>query len=280
MTPSRTRLRLLRLLWRLKCWRTPGLVELFTLSDGSHFAYPLDSVIGFMLYAGVFEAGEVRFVVERLRPGGVFLDVGANAGLYSVLAAKRVGPGGRVIAFEPAQANVELLKRNIEMNALSNVTIISKAVGDKVGQCQFAVSRDGAMNSLAQTGHPGQKIENWQTIEMTTLDAALQELKLPRIDFIKIDVEGAEKLVFEGARETLTAFPNAVILFEAANIAATSFNYTAKSLLAELQRQGFALSCFDGAEKKALANLEDPRIGREVYNFVASKTPQRECVDP
>lgn len=275
MMPSRTRLRLLRLLWRLKCWRAPGSIESFTLADGSSFLYPLDSVIGFMLYARAFETGEVRFVIESLQPGAIFLDIGANAGLYTVLAAKRVGAQGRVIAFEPAQRNLELLKRNIELNALTNVTIVPRAVGNKMGPCQFGVSRDGAMNSLARTGHPGQQIENWQTVEMTTLDAAIRDLKLPRIDFIKIDVEGAEKLVFEGARETLAVNPNVTILFEAADIAATAFDYTARSLLADLTSQGFSLSCFDGSEKKELKNLGDPRMGREIYNFVARKNPTK-----
>src|SRR6185312_8497302 len=122
---------------------------------------------------GTFETAELRFIQERLRPGDVFVDIGANGGIYTVIAAKKVGASGRVLAFEPGPRNLELLKRNLALNGLTNVTIVPKAVSNTAGAAALAISRDGAMNSLAKTSHAGQRIEKWETVETTTLDAAL-----------------------------------------------------------------------------------------------------------
>jgi len=122
---------------------------------------------------------------------------------------------------------------------------------------------------MANNKHPDQQIESWQTVEVTTLDAAARELGIKRVDFVKIDVEGAEKLVFEGARETLAAHPSAVILFESAEFAASAFAYTTRGMLSELQTSGFSLYYFDGPERIQFQTPGDPRIGREIYNFVA-----------
>ena len=257
-------------LWRLRCM-FGGRLASFKLSDGSKFAYPADSIIGFALFNGTFESAELRFIRENLKPGGVFLDIGANAGIYSIIAAKSVGPGGRVVAFEPDSRNLELLRRNIELNQLSNVTVVSKAVSNTVGSSPLAISRDGAMSSLAQTNHATQIVEKWETVETTTLDAAIRALDVAHVDLIKIDVEGAEMLVFEGARETLEENRAALILFESADVAARSFQYGAKDVLLELQRMGFAIRCFDGRSLKPLDSFDDPRIGRDIYNFVASR---------
>ena len=266
------RMALLNKLWRVRCILKPGLAN-FTLPDGSNFVYPADSIIGFSLFNGSFESTELHFIQERLRPGNIFLDIGANGGVYTVLAAKRVGQEGHVYAFEPDPRNLALLRQNVELNRLSNVTIVTKAVSNTVGTAQFAISHDGAMNSLAKNEHAGQQIEKWETVPTTTLDAALRELNVTRVDVIKIDVEGAERLVLDGARETLSAHREVTILFESANIASRSFNYSARQILTDLKDLGFALSYFDGGNLTAAGNFDDPRLGRDVYNFVAARTP-------
>jgi FkbM family methyltransferase len=269
---SSLRVALLNKLWRARCILKPGLAS-FVLVDGSRFKYPADSIIGFSLFTKTFETSELKFIQEKLRPGAIFIDVGANGGIYTLIAAKRVGPEGRVIAFEPDPRNVALLRENIALNKLTNVTVVAKAVSSAEGTGSLAISRDGAMNSLAKTTHGGQQIEKWETVETTTLDQALREAGVSRVDVIKIDVEGAERMVLEGARETLANNRDAVILFEATDLAATSFNYTACDLLKMLLAQGFTISSFDGATLAQMQNVDDPRIGRELYNFVATRAP-------
>ncbi|NJL10297.1 MAG: FkbM family methyltransferase [Calothrix sp. SM1_7_51] len=152
--------------WHFLCLIKPNAVKEFKLMDGSRFNYPLKSVLGLGLFINSFEASEIEFVRQSLQPGDVFFDIGANGGFYTVIAAKQVGSTGHVYAFEPGSRELSLLRRNIEINNLSNVTIIERAVSDKKSTTKFAISHDGAMNSLSQTNHPEQKIEAWQTVEI------------------------------------------------------------------------------------------------------------------
>ncbi|MEM6996443.1 MAG: FkbM family methyltransferase, partial [Myxococcota bacterium] len=76
---------------------------------------------------GTWEALQTKALLERLEPGDTFVDVGANLGYYTVLAAKKVGPSGRVFAFEPDPESFALLKRNVDRNGLTNITAENKA---------------------------------------------------------------------------------------------------------------------------------------------------------
>jgi FkbM family methyltransferase len=122
-------------------------------------------------------------IAERLRPGGCFIDVGADVGFFSLLAARLAGPGGRVIAIEPVPAHADLIKANATLNRFDNVTIVTAAAG--------AVNRTGAMI----TAHP--------PVPMLTLDGLVSHLGLPPPSMIRIDVEGAEIEVLAGMSDTL-----------------------------------------------------------------------------
>lgn len=267
------RYHLRKLAHRARCWLQPGCVPEFTLP---HFdvriAYPLDSAIGRVLSCKSFEPAELAFVRRSLKPGDVFLDLGANGGIYTVVAGKLVGDAGRVYAFEPGRAEQALLRQNICRNDLRNVTVIGSAVSDRVGTARFAISLDGAMNSLRQTRHPMQRVVEWREVETTTLDDFLERARPRRVDIIKMDVEGAEKLVLAGARRFLAAATDLKILFEASDLHAASFGHTVKDFLAQLAGAEFRLHRLarDGG-LIPLTNLDDPRYGGEIYNFVATR---------
>ncbi|MEW5926323.1 MAG: FkbM family methyltransferase [Gemmatimonadota bacterium] len=261
--------RFLSLVWRLRCRLDPEQTASFRLEDGSRFDYPLKSIVGWCLFTGRFEVPELKFLRERVRPGSTFLDVGANGGLYTVLASGLVGERGRVFSFEPGAEQLRLLERNVELNGLRNVTIVRSAVGDRRGEVQLGVSRDGAMSSLARTDHPAQDIVGWQPVEMITLDEFAREAGLDRVDFLKVDVEGAEKLVFGGARGLLAENPSLVVMFEAADVNAGAFGYSARELLTGLEASGFRVCRLDDEGQPLPVDASDPRIGTEVYNFVA-----------
>src|SRR5688572_13721373 len=216
--------------WRVRTALSPEQIASFRLQDGSRFDYPLKSVIGWSLATRRFETAEVDFALRHLKPGDVFVDVAANGGLFALVAARRVGHTGRVFAFEPAARELELLAHNVRVNDAGNVTIIRKAVGDRSGTARLGISADGAMSSLAKTDHPGQHIVDWQTVEMVTLDEFCLDQGVERVDFLKVDVEGAERLVFAGARRTLQQNPHAIILFEGADVNAAGFGYTVREL--------------------------------------------------
>jgi len=264
--------RLRRYVWRVFRAIQPHRIHSFTLPGGGRFEYPLSSAIGADLFAGWFEPAEVAFVRKHLAPGDTVLDVGANAGLYTVIAARAVGPSGHVFAFEPDERALALLRRNIARNALTNVTVIEAAVSDETGQRQFAAASDIAMSSLADVRRDDQQIQAWRTVDTIRLDDAVQKHRAQGATFLKIDVEGAEKLVFEGAPNLLTnAAERFTILFEGFGRNTEAFGYTVPDLLRILRAHGFSLYGFDSSLQ--LQPVEDlgPAIGTTIYNFAAFK---------
>lgn len=264
-------------LWRLACLGQHDRIATFTLPDGSRFDYPFHSAIGGLMFIKGFEKAELEFVRSALQPGDVFLDIGANGGIYTLVAARRVGPCGHVFAFEPGQRELALLRRNVQLNQLDNVTIIDEALSDRTGTARFAVSLDGAMNSLAQNKHPWQKIQSWENVSTITLDEAMLKYRIPKVDFIKLDVEGAERLILAGAKKLMSSTEPLTMLFEAADSAAAGFGYTAPELLREVMGTGMALHYF--AENGEFCRVEGmnallPEFGSSIYNFVAVRPPR------
>ncbi|MCA9882643.1 MAG: FkbM family methyltransferase [Anaerolineae bacterium] len=144
-------------------------------------------------WLGSYELDKQMAMVAHIRPDQVVYDIGANVGFYTLLAAKQVGSGGYVIAFEPFERNIQFLKRHIALNRLNNVTIETKAVGAENGQAFFQEGNSPSMGHLAAVGIP---------VELITVDTVAAAGHAP--DVLKIDVEGAELDVLKGASHTLT----------------------------------------------------------------------------
>jgi len=260
-----------RYVWKIRCVFPSKSLTTFFLNDGSRFDYPLKTAIGCSLFRGEFESHEIAFLQETLKPGSIFLDIGANGGFYTVIAAKQVGVTGHVYAFEPGHSELEILRHNIAINHLTNVTIVECAIGNKTGKAQLAISSDGAMNSLAKTNHPQQCIEYWQSVEIIKLDDFIQKSGIKKVDFIKIDVEGAEKFVFEGFKNILLSDNEIKIMFEASDLNASAFGYSVKEFLENILSSGMKLYYFDKTSTLVEIRDYDPKFGKKIYNFVASK---------
>lgn len=148
-----------------------------------------------------YESIESAFVASHLRPEAVFVDVGANLGWFSLLASTLVGPRGRIHAFEPRADTVEYLEKTIDLNRLGDqITIYRYGLSDAEGQANLVWPKgtDNPGHSFLSIQPSGTEMES-QLVELRPLDA----LALERVDFMKVDVEGAELRVFRGARETL-----------------------------------------------------------------------------
>jgi FkbM family methyltransferase len=260
-------------LWHIQCLVSKNPIFSFLLADGSRFDYPIKSAIGRSLFSGIFEIEEIEFVRQILKPGDIFFDVGANGGLYTIIAAKHVGDNGHVYTFEPGERELKLLHHNIAINNLTNVTIIESAVSNIKGKANFAISVDGAMNSLSKTNHPGQKIQEWQTVEVTTIDDIVQEFNVKRIDLMKIDVEGAEKQVLAGAKKFLDSQKEIILLFEASDLNALNFGYSVNDFLLDIISSGFFV--YQLNEFGNLINVSENELGiiRKNCNYIASKIP-------
>ncbi|HEX6042077.1 FkbM family methyltransferase [Longimicrobium sp.] len=143
---------------------------------------------------GTYEREQTALFEQLIRPGHTVLDVGANIGYYTLLAAVLVGPKGAVHAFEPEPRNAGFLRRHVEMNRLRKVTVQQAAVSDRAGTARFDFGSGSGTGRLADSG----------AIEVRTLrldDYCAEHGLAPSA--IKIDVEGAEMSVLQGARQTL-----------------------------------------------------------------------------
>ncbi len=162
-----------------------------------------------------FEKGERRFVWRFLRPGMTVLDIGAHVGLYSLIAAKRVGPDGVVIAFEPSPREYRRLRLHLWLNRIRNVRTEPIAVSDEDGETTFWIVEGWSTggNSLRNPVHFGEPTKPIQ-VPTTRLDTYLNQRNLKKVDFIKMDVEGSELQILRGAHELLTRIPRPVMMLE------------------------------------------------------------------
>ncbi|MGH2523374.1 MAG: FkbM family methyltransferase [Anaerolineales bacterium] len=266
----RARWRAANAAWRLRCRVQRQPLYRFRLPNGLRFDYPLRSEIGrAMFLINRFEVDELRFVARFLRPGMTFLDVGANGGLFSLVAARAVGASGLVHAFEPAKMEFELLQHNLALNGLKNVMANQVALSDQIGEAQFAICRGGAYNSLGRNNLTDQKIVEWQAVRTTTLDAYIAAQKLGSIHLLKIDTEGAELMVLRGSAQLLRAPDAPVVLCEFSDLTTAGLGYSTADLWAFFTDLGFQLFQYL-RHKLTLANRKD---WHEYDNLIAVRDP-------
>jgi FkbM family methyltransferase len=152
-----------------------------------------------LYFNGMPDYREMRFMQRYLRAGDSFLDVGANVGVYTLLAAALVGPTGRVDAFEPGEKAMRYLTTNVELNQLGQVAIHAKALSDSPGIQGFRQTADDCTATLA-VGNLQNANEEIRQIPCTTLD---DYAPYTNWAMAKLDVEGAEPLILRGARAHL-----------------------------------------------------------------------------
>ncbi len=149
---------------------------------------------------GSYERDMRRLIEASVTPGSVVFDIGAHVGLYTLLASRLVGPGGTVVAFEPLPRNLRYLREHLRINRIGNVRVIDAAVSDRAGTSLFDQGHDSFSGHMSPDGS--------LRVRTVGIDALIARGDVPIPDYIKIDVEGAERLVIDGARSTLaTARP-------------------------------------------------------------------------
>jgi FkbM family methyltransferase len=144
--------------------------------------------------------------IEALPKGGSFLDVGANEGLYSLIAAKTVTNSGRVYAVEPQERLWPVMLKNAALNQFFNITIIPYAIGNSEGLetiILMPTTNTGA-SGLVKGASILEKVRRKQSVRIVKLDRVVRELGLETVDFLKIDVEGFEHSVLMSGRESLS----------------------------------------------------------------------------
>lgn len=227
-----------------------------------------------IFWLGYYNLQVVPFLKRTLQPGMTFIDIGANIGEISLVAAKCVERAGNIIAFEPIDAIADELQANATRNGLQQISIVRMGLSDSAldrvpiyascGQGKSGDEHDG-LGSLfgAATG-----AAPLQYTPITTLDAWLEEHPMRRIDMIKIDIEGAELPCLKGAERTLRKFQPSLIV-EVQDATAITAGYRANDLLDYLSTLGYGFSRF---ERNGLAPFAEPEDLRANQNIL--------CVPP
>lgn len=139
-------------------------------------------------------------IYDRYKPGKgqVVFDLGAHIGIYAIKASKEVGQDGIIVAIEPHPTNFEFLRKNLELNECRNVLPINTAVASSCGKAALFLGASGVSHSTAL-----RRSDDSILVNSITIDQLMKQLKLTRIELIKINVEGATQEVLRGAEETL-----------------------------------------------------------------------------
>lgn len=186
---------------------------------------------------GSFEPNEFNFLDRLLKPGMVFVDVGANDGYYTLFASRRVGPEGRVVSVEPSSRERGHLERNIARNGVGNVEIVPAALGAAPGHADLHLAHGvhTGHNTLGRFAHDDVVPARVERVPLETLDAVVDRLALRRVDVVKIDVEGGEANVIAGAR-TMLAKMRPVLMMEVSDGALRAQGSSEAALIAMLRR--------------------------------------------
>jgi FkbM family methyltransferase len=187
-----------------------------------------------------YEPETTKLFHRLLRPGMTVVDLGAHGGYFSLIGARCVGATGKVYAFEPYHPSFEELLRNIGLNRYENIFALRKAVADRTGASKLILSPKGSdRHSLYSRGETDESI--MAEVETTSLDDFLRELNWPRIDLIKMDIEGAEPAALAGMRQALERCKISFIITEFSPPLLMAAGFDPQSFLQELSNTGFSL---------------------------------------
>ena len=191
----------------------------------------------------------MAFFGSCLTPGMTVVDIGANLGYFTVIAAGSVGKSGKVFSYEPNPHNFALLQKNIAANGFTNVRALSIALSDERGTRELFFGDNQTTHSFGDKRNTGRS----ESVVTDTLDNSLKTLGHSRVDVLKMDIEGAEPLALEGMRETIERNPALVILFEFHPKAIQRLTRSPLEFLARFKELGFSLSAIDENRRTRVA---------------------------
>lgn len=192
----------------------------------------------YIMMRGIFGEYETNIIKKIVKPGMTAVDIGANFGYFSLLLSGLVGESGKVFAFEPDSSAFKLLSRNIKENGIKNVFLVNKALSNKVGSAKLYLDKDN-QGEMSLSLNNVDKPRGYISVETITLDSYFVYLN-ERVDFIKMDVQGAEGMVIDGAKEILSKH-KPKILFEFWPWGLNSLGFNPEKLLTDLINNGYKI---------------------------------------
>lgn len=204
------------------------------------------------LALGSYEPETIRIFKESLEEGATVVDIGTNIGYYTIIAGKKVGPKGKVFGYEPNMDSFNLLQRNILINNFENITSINLALSNILGERTLYFGDNKCTHSFADNRKTGKN----EVVSTDTLDNSLKKYGSPKIDVIKMDIEGAEILALEGMAETIERSPRLTIFTELYPKAIRRLGRSPVEFLEKMRDFGFSISVID-EDRKDLVVLND-----------------------
>ena len=234
--------------WQALCQVVPGRKLSVKLASGQSFKVRVGDQVSRMIFEnGAYEPQLTSLLLPFIKPGMTVFDIGANIGYYTVLLARRVGHQGAVHAFEINDKVLDVLEENVRMAHLTNVTVVKKAITKTTGEAEFFLPREGdeAEGSLRKSD----RYDALSVVKVKTvsIDDYVHEHGIQRVDFIKIDVEGAEYEAFQGATKLLSSKDKPVIMFEALDSACVNFGVTWYQVVKQVSEFGYRIHQGDTA---------------------------------
>jgi len=213
---------------------------------------------------------ELAHLDRLVSPGMVVVDAGANCGIYTVAAARLVGPTGRVLSFEPGSQAFSLLKKNIEINHFQNVRAYRAALSDKNGKARLYHYEQG--QTSFSLGQPKNTRAEFEEVTIRKLDSVLEEEVAGQVGLIKLDVEGAEELVLRGLEKLLVrSHPKIILEMNAFATERLDLHRTGSwELLKSYDYEFLSLS-----DSGTLRLLNDPPTADHITNVIAIHRERR-----
>lgn len=195
-----------RLISKLEAWTPIGrMFRTGKITSGKAAGFelvaPRRSDPGF--FEGSYERPMQEAIDDMLSPGDVFYDIGANLGFFSLVAARKVGPTGRVYAFEPVPRNADAIRRTVARNKLDSLSVLPVAAGARSCRSDLWLTEHVGGASLASASAPPDRLRKIE-VEVIALDDWIEQARLKAPDLIKIDVEGAELDALAGLERILS----------------------------------------------------------------------------
>jgi FkbM family methyltransferase len=215
---------------------------------------------------------DLRFLWRNLRSGMVFLDIGAHHGIYSIVAAKRLGTDGTIVAFEPSLREFRRLRLHLRLNRMHWVRAEPVAIGAAASTRRFfqVIEGDSTRGGLQPPVTRDEVVET--CVETVRLDDYVSRFPLKRVDIVKLDVEGGELEVLQGASKVLTTF-RPVFICEVLDAATHAWGYEAREIV--LKFQSFAYSWFEFRSDGSIVPHEIKDHYPDVRNYLA--VPSERC---
>ena len=240
-----------RILWRSR------LCSLFEIDKGTYrLKFYLTALSAILWIDPQDRSDDESFFQRYLKPGDTVVDVGANIGDLALTASVLVGAGGKVYCIEAHPRTYRFLRNNVALNKFTNMDLLNLALGDKDSEIRFSDMRDDDQNRVSENG-------SGIAVKMMRLD----DVSIPEhsVELLKIDVEGYEKFVLEGARRTLERVD--CIYFESYEARFNKYKYSCGDVISLLENSGFRL--FRLAASDAIVPVDSNYSSSYCENLIA-----------